>query len=947
MEGDCPLLVTGAVALDLNGCTLAFNGRGSVFEIASGGHLVLTNGVPGTGAVTGGDADWGGGVHVLDGGAFTMDGGAITGCVAWVGAGVCVDDGGAFAMNGGRIAGNATYWYGGGVHVGEGGALSVSGSPVVSGNVDFDGKANNVTLGWETAIAVNGLAEGASIGVAPIEWLTPLEPIAVATNAAAGDRRFFFCDDPVFGLEEANGEILLTAPITPWWELQLRLFEGGVFALEDGCAAMPYDYPLTITNDVVLDLAGRTLAGNGQFPVFLVSPGGHLTLTNSVEGSGSVTGGGGGVTVSEGGVFTMDGGLIAGNAGDSGGGVFVWGGGVFEMNGGAISGNECGSETAASGFGITSGGSWYGNCGGGVYVGEGAAFRVSGAAVVAGNTNAFGEASNVFLDEGATIAVAGLAPGASFGVEIETEASYIDPFTVTDGAAPGDLARFSSDDPDLKPVLLASGEIGLRPPLTWEALQDLLDEGGTITLTEDCTAAPDDSYLYVTETVVLDLAGHTIKGSGRQGYSVLRVEDGGRLTLTNSVESSGAIMGGGYAGVYVGWGGAFTMDGGTICSNSCSYGCGGVYVSYGTFTMNGGEIRDNSMRGSGGGVLISSDGTFTMNGGTIAGNTAEGNGGGVCGAFTMNGGEIRGNSAGEAGGGVSVGMAVTMNGGAIVGNTARYGGGVVVGTSGGTFTMNGGTIAGNGTASDGGGVFLLFGTMTISGSAVISGNTNGHGEADNLFLYQSSPIAVGELAAGASIGVKNWRPPAADSPVAFATGASAGDAAYFLSDHPSSHVEFANDQLWLAQGVAYPAYLDGATDAVKANWVAWAKRYGAVMDEKYASHFLLDIDPRTEIPADAELLKVTAFRVSETGMYLEVASDVAEFSSTGTASLMVGNGYLGVILSPSLSPGAPCYTNAPLVVTFRNGRAVYDAHAAPSSSQMPPSFFIRPIITDR
>ena len=240
--------------------------------------------------------------------------------------------------------------------------------------------------------------------------------------------------------------------------------------------------------------------------------------------------------------------------------------------------------------------------------------------------------------------------------------------------------------------------------------------------------------------------------------------------------------------------------------------------------------------------------------------------------------------------------------------------------------------------------------VVVSGSAVIAGNTNSLGGAANVYLIETT-LAVGDLAPGASIGVRTYGVPAEGSPVAFATGASADDAAVFFSDAATNHVEFASDKLWLAQGVAYPAYLDGATADVKANWVDWAGRYGAVTDAKYAPHFLLDIDPRREIPADAELLKVTDFRLAGADLYLEVASDVAAFASKGAGSPMVGNGYLGVIISLGLSPGSLCFTNAPLEVTFRDGRAVYDSRddsgGSGDPSWMPPSIFVRPIITDR
>ena len=58
---------------------------------------------------------------------------------------------------------------------------------------------------------------------------------------------------------------------------------------------------LTVTNAVTLDLNGHTLDANGKFSVIKIINGGNLTLINSFEGAGAITGGsdtsGGGVYV--------------------------------------------------------------------------------------------------------------------------------------------------------------------------------------------------------------------------------------------------------------------------------------------------------------------------------------------------------------------------------------------------------------------------------------------------------------------------------------------------------------------------------------------------------------------------------------------------------------------------------------------------------------------------
>ena len=141
------LTVDRAVTLDLVGYMLEMTGSGSVMNIKSGGHLTLKDGDPtsaykftpdanglwkwgtsGTktvrgGVIYGGNAEYGGGVHIEAGGRFTMNGGSIVGCLAsrdssGYGGGVYVIDGGAFEMNDGAaiIGCVAVMGYGGGVY---------------------------------------------------------------------------------------------------------------------------------------------------------------------------------------------------------------------------------------------------------------------------------------------------------------------------------------------------------------------------------------------------------------------------------------------------------------------------------------------------------------------------------------------------------------------------------------------------------------------------------------------------------------------------------------------------------------------------------------------------------------------------------------------------------------------------------------------------------------
>ena len=216
-------------------------------------------------------------------------------------------------------------------------------------------------------------------------------------------------------------------------------------------------------------------------------------------------------------------------------------------------------------------------------------------------------------------------------------------------------------------------------------LQNLLNGGGTVTLSKDYTI---DTTLNVKNTVTLDLNGHVIKMTGSN--SVISVA-WGNLTLQDSnktathtdtsLPAGGVITGGNvYGGVYVG-SGDFTMNGGTIQGCSAEYG-GGVAVMAGSFTMTGGTIANCKATTSnyavgGGGVYVAQNSNFTMNGGTIENCSAASTfGGGVCsyGNSSMSGNAIIRGCSAKAGGGVRIdNSSMTINGGTIEGCASTSG----------------------------------------------------------------------------------------------------------------------------------------------------------------------------------------------------------------------------------------------------------------------------------
>ncbi|MBQ6339518.1 MAG: hypothetical protein IJI36_10260 [Kiritimatiellae bacterium] len=394
----------------------------------------------------------------------------------------------------------------------------------------------------------------------------------------------------------------------------------------------------------------------------------------------------------------------------------------------------------------------------------------------------------------------------------------------------------------------------------WKALQVRLDLGGTVTLANDVTATDGDATLAVTNAVTLDLNGHTLTHNGNG--QALSVGSGGDLTLTNSL-AAGAVTGGGDHGVYVGSNAVFRLQGGAIAGNESNYAGGGVFVDqFGTFTMTGGSITNNAVTGginSGGGVYVYTGGAFEMTGGAISGNSASSGGGGVFvdqfGTFEMSGGSITNNA---------VTGGINSGGGVYV-----YGGGM--------FTLNGGAISGT-TATWGGGVYVNNGgTFTVSDSPVVFGSTNSVGAANNVYLYSGRTITVNGLSPGARIGVTTASAPTASAPVTFATGAAEGEERYFVSDDPGYHVERDGSTLLLVEGAVYPAYLglpadptdDTEADAIiRANYDAWARRYGSDALGANEAAYLLDVAPLAT-PIE---LRIAGIEVVEGGARVRVVA---------------------------------------------------------------------------
>ena len=265
------------------------------------------------------------------------------------------------------------------------------------------------------------------------------------------------------------------------------------------------------------------------------------------------------------------------------------------------------------------------------------------------------------------------------------------------------------------------------------------------------------SSLTVNRIVTLDLNGYVLKYDSADQGSVIVVEGGGNLTLTDSNTTAEHKFTPGTNGLWVSdENGSKTVSGGVITGGtgypillygSYYYYGGGVYIApRGQLTMIGGNIIGCSAE-YGGGVCIYPGQTgepsqFSMSGGSIAGCVATTGGGGVYAyaeesVFNMSGTAlIRDCRCGVRGGGVRACGTFQMSGQAVIRNcTAEsatqyiYGGGVYVNSS--NFVMSDEAkiedcqaISNSSKPSKGGGVCLTNNTkFTLSGNAVIQNCT--------------------------------------------------------------------------------------------------------------------------------------------------------------------------------------------------------------------------------
>ena len=763
--------ISATVTTDGSGRTVT-NGAGRVFNITSGGSLIVGENITLTGTNAGGS----GGAVYVDGGSFTMESGSkITGSSADYGGGVYIE-GGTFTMESGSIiTGSSAGYAGGGVSVSGGEFIMRGGTiggndPGSANTASYDGGGVYVDGGTFTLSGgtISGNSSSRNGGGVYIDsgTFTMSDTATIQDNTATdhGGGVHIFSDGIFTGTFTMNGGTIGgTAANTATYGGGVFV-SGGTFDMNNGT------------------ISGNSASGTGASGGGVCISGGTFTMSDGAFISGNTaTSSGGGVFVSARGDFTMNGGTIGGSGGgrlnsaENGGGVYIHNG-TFTMSGSAvISGNRAsGSSSSSSGGGVyvstdgaftmeggTIGGpdkasansSEFGGgvCisggtftmsdgsilrnnttdrGGGVFVQDGT-FTLSGSPNISGNYRFdFDNINNVYLAGAKTISIgdSGLT-GGTIGVTAENVPSE-SAVPITDEDVPGADRIFTSDNPDYSiaeyngAVYLSDAETkyvaGAGSTETLGLFKDAIDAvntaaGGTITLLKDIDGS---NAVFVASSD--NKQPITFRG-GMEAKPIILDLNG--KTINRELSTAAAVSDGS----------VIKIEGGTLTIKDSS--ATDPDGTNGTGTITGGNTR-----GSGGGIHITRysignvPGSLILVSGNISGNTADGsNGGGVyidqkC-SLTMKGGSIDGNTVKNSetsyGGGVFVYGTFTMENGIITKNSSEQGnGGGVNIDSDGEFTMKGGTISANNASMTGGGVNLGASsvTMTLEGGT-ISDNT--------------------------------------------------------------------------------------------------------------------------------------------------------------------------------------------------------------------------------
>ncbi|WP_248921888.1 Cna B-type domain-containing protein [Olsenella intestinalis] len=669
-DDDVSLSIDGekSLTLDLRGYTINRNltesegSDGHVIEVDGDSSVTIADTV-GTGTITGGYADNGGGLYVHGGSSLELKG------VAVIGNSADSDGAGVYSLgtlnaDGCSIVRNRADDNGGGIYAESDASLDLSRANVSSNTARNEG--GGLDLRCPTArllqCSVNNNRssddDGGGFNVDRSDLLLTLEQTEVNDNYSGGGHRGggIFLNDGRVDVKggslsqnsaETGGAIFNNECAVTISGATLSgnvanehgggaITNGGSLQLSDCTVdhnSAPGDGGAIFSNDEDSVTATNCSFANNESTM---SSGGALctdcatTLTNCTFTNNKAHNNGGAICIH--GDTTIDGGTISGNtATEYGGGVLTNHEGTLRLLGRTsdltITGNSCSLQ------------------GCGVYIPWDTNYvSVAGKVSITGNDfDDFFMAGDKCLDvvdaiEGSQIGV-GLERGTGqFTINLAAHEAGVDPSTLF--LAPAGMWAIPTAEGEAQ--LVASD---------WPMLQRLIDQtadGGTLVLDRDWKAAPQNVSLKIAsgKTITIDLNGHTIDRA-RTGY-----EDAGEvfsvygtLNVTDTSESAAGRICGGYG------------DGG-----------GAVVFNLAELHLLGGNIAGNRAK-TGGGVLVCPGAIFEMTGGTVQQNHADADGGGVCLANAgdevpvawLYGGQITGNDASGSGGGVFTAASSRLN----------------------------------------------------------------------------------------------------------------------------------------------------------------------------------------------------------------------------------------------------------------------------------------------
>ena len=545
-----------------DGATLAVtNSTPNDKAIHANGGLAIYGQADGTGTLAANGSDYGICAY-LD---LTINGGSITATGNF--AGITARD---ITINGGTVTANGSVCVYG---ICANGNLTINGGTVTATVGDYGIYADDDLTINGGSVAATGSRYGicADNGDITLGWTDPADSITVSSYSSDnGTVSVKTGQSLTDGTTVYQGEVdsdidgKTLRPCLSWKQLQALLDAGGTVTLPYDVAATNGDATLTVTNAVTLDLNGHVIDAVGRFRVIEVLEGGDLTLTNSVEGAGAVTGGrdryyGGGVYVN-GGVFTMTGGKVSDNVvgmeedpdiGTRGGGGVYVNSGAFAMTGGEISGNVVylrGNDVGVYG-------------GGGVYVNEYGTFAMSGGSILSNSVQSYGIAYG-----------GGVCLKDNSGTGTMTGGTIVGNFVDTTGDGGSIYAAGGGMYVNKCAFTMSGGEISGN----WSS-----KNGGGVALGGiNCAFV---------------MSGGEISGNTAKCLGIQNVFGGGGVYMNNSA--------------------TFAMTNSVVSGNVASKG-GGVYVNNGTFRVSGSSVvsGNTNLVGETRNVYLAASRTITVEG---------------------------------------------------------------------------------------------------------------------------------------------------------------------------------------------------------------------------------------------------------------------------------------------------------------------------------------------